>query len=295
MITKQKIKFLIGYFKQFKNPISCLLFKFGLKKTVTIKPKKINREFQVEKIKILDGLLSVLDCKDEISPDFIKFIDDLNSSKKVIPWGEGNILNFSGIDLNLISFFELFNDGYWNNLDINYNGRCIIDIGSNGGDSSLYFATQGAIVYGFEPVKPIYEYSLKLIEVNPNLKNKLHFFNYGVSDKNGKINIDFMNSASAYSKNDSYEVEVITIEDILKENNIEPDLLKMDCEGCEYNIILNSDLSGFKDIIFEHHSSIVGENYSILIDKLKSQGFEIEKLDVFDTDFEIQGLIHAYK
>lgn len=209
--------------------------------------------------------------------------------------GVGNILNFSDIPLNLSSFFELFNKGYWNDFGIDYSNRTIIDIGSNGGDSSLYFASQGANVFGYEPVTPIYEYSLKLIELNPDLKDKLHFFNYGVSDKRGKINIISMESVSAYVENDSYEIEIITLDDILNYNHIEPDFLKMDCEGCEFNIILNSDLSGFKDILFEHHSAIVGKPYFRLIEKLENHGFKIKKLNVFNSDFENVGLIHAYK
>lgn len=290
-----KINFALDYFKYLKNPVSCLLFKFGLKKEVIIKPKKINKKFKTNKINVINGLMGVLRCQEEIQPEFIEFVDELNSDKEIISWSGANILNFSDIPLNLSSFFELYNNGYWNDFGIDYSDRCIIDIGSNGGDSSLYFATQGASVYGYEPVKPIYEYSLNLIRLNPDLKDKLHFFNNGVSDKRGKLNIDSMNSVSAYIENDSYEVEVITIDDILNDNNIKPDFLKMDCEGCEYNIILNSDLSGFNDILFEHHAGIVGKEYSLLTDKLKSEGFKIKKLDVFNAEFKSVGLIHAYK
>ena len=158
-----KISFAMDYFKHLKNPISCLLFKFGLKKEVTVKPKNIDKEFKINEINIINGLMGVLRCQDEINPKFVQFIEELNSDKKVISWSGANILNFKDIPLNLSSFFELYNNGYWNDFGIDYNNRCIIDIGSNGGDSSLYFATQGATVYGFEPVKPIYEYFLNLI------------------------------------------------------------------------------------------------------------------------------------
>ena len=106
-------------------------------------------------------------------------------------------------------------------LDVDYNNRSFIDIGSNGGDSSLYFVSGGAEVYGFEPVKPLYEYSLKILDLNPQFKDKVHFFNLGVSDKRGKINISSMDSVSNYISDDSYEVEVITVDDILKENNMD--------------------------------------------------------------------------
>ena len=105
-----------------------------------------------------------------------------------------------------------------------------------------------------------------------------------------------MNSTVDYRNNEnSYEVNIITIEDILNENNIKPDILKIDCEGCEYNIILNTDLSAFNDIIFEHHQILIKKDYNLLIDKLKSQGFEVEKLTETAANFEEVGLIHAYR
>ena len=76
-----------------------------------------------------------------------------------------------------------------------------------------------------------------------------------------------------------------------------PDVLKMDCEGCEFEIILNEDLSMFNDIIFEHHSHITGKNYNILIEKLKKENFKINVMQCngINMSFDKQGLIHAYK
>ena len=87
----------------------------------------------------------------------------------------------------------------------------------------------------------------------------------------------------------------MVLEKILKENDIDEDVLKMDCEGCEFNIILNTDLSEFNDIIFEHHSKLVNKDYELLIHKLKSQGFKINKLEVETENFDDFGSIHAYK
>ena len=137
---------------------------------------------------------------------------------------------------------------------------------------------------------------MKLAELNPNIDKRLHFFNFGVSDKPGKICIDSMESTSEFRKsNDSYEVDIITLDDILSENNLKPDILKMDCEGCEFNIILNTDLSNFSDIIFEHHSILVGKNYEMLIKKLNEQGFKIKFQKNEFEKFEDYGLIYAYK
>lgn len=82
-----KINFALDYFKHLKNPISCLLFKFGLKKEVIVKPKNINQNFKIDKINILNGLMGVLRVQDDITPEFINFIEDLSSHKEVISWG----------------------------------------------------------------------------------------------------------------------------------------------------------------------------------------------------------------
>lgn len=103
-----------------------------------------------------------------------------------------------------------------------------------------------------------------------------------------------MDSVSSYIQdNDAYEVEVISMDDIL--NHVEPDILKMDCEGCEFGIIEKCDLSLFNELIFEYHSEIVGRDYRILVDKLESQGFKIEFSSVQGKDKKDLGLIHAYK
>ena len=74
-----------------------------------------------------------------------------------------------------------------------------------------------------------------------------------------------------------------------------PDVLKMDCEGCEFEIILNEDLSMFNDIIFEHHAVLVGKDCNILIEKLEKENFKINIFTSVTDDFDEVGMIHAYK
>jgi FkbM family methyltransferase len=294
----RKIKYFIDYFKYLKNPINCLLFKFGLKKEVKIKFKNSNKVINMNNVELLNKLMGLLSDGDYHPLDeLLDFFDSLTSTEKVITWGGVNILNFMiEKELDSIPFYEYFMPSYYTSANISYKDRCVIDIGSFAGDTALIFAKQGAEVYGFEPVKKYYEYSLKHKELNPKLKDKLHFFNLAVSDKPGKITIESMNSTSDYrNPEDAYEVEIVTLNDILNKNNIEPDILKIDCEGCEYDIILNLDLSDFKDIIFEHHAGCVKREYTLLTDKLKNEGFKIKKIEFTCIEFEKLGLIHAYK
>lgn len=294
----KKINDFLDYFKYLGNPIQCLLFKFGIKKEVMLKFKNTDKTVKITKEKLLNRLMEMMPFLDTISNEYIEFISELDSNKEIISWAGVNIINFMEIDVDYSNypFFEYYFDDYYESFDINYENRCVIDIGSFVGDTALIFAKNGAKVYGYEPVKKNYNYSLKFKEVNPNIKNKLHFFNMGVSDKIGKINIESMDSTNTFKKeNDSYEVDVTTIEKILEENNIEPDILKIDCEGCEFNIILNSDLSNFNHIIMEHHAKFVGKPHTLLINKLKDQGFKIKELSIENQKFDEFGLIFAYK
>ena len=150
----------LDYFKLLKNPISCLLFKFGFKKNVVVKAKNTNKTVKVDKIKDINTIMSTLQGIEKLD-DFIDFFNDYLCNRETLKWNGLNIPNFHNSNLELGSFFELYQTGYWNTFDVDYNNRTIIDIGSNGGDSSLYFACEGAEVYGFEPVKPLYEFSLK--------------------------------------------------------------------------------------------------------------------------------------
>ena len=193
-----------------------------------------------------------------------------------------------------VTVHEYFFENDWN--IINFKDRFVIDIGANAADRTLYFANHGANVIGFEPVKHLYDLGLDNISLNPKLKENITFINKAVGGKKGTLSIENMGSTEAYvNQNDTYDIEVITIKDVLEDYNFTQDVLKMDCEGCEFEIILNEDLSMFNDIIFEHHAGMVGKDYNLLIDKLKKENFKINTFISNDDNFDEVGMIHAYK
>lgn len=189
---------------------------------------------------------------------------------------------------------EFFTDDVLN--IIQYSGRHVIDIGGNIGDTALFFAKSGAEVISFEPVPHLHNLAVENVKLNPKLENKIKLINKCVGGGRGKLNLD-SSSTKEYIGNDTCEMEVITIEDVLNEYEFTPDILKMDCEGCEFEIIKKCDLSMFNEILFEHHASIVNDSYKPLVEKLKIQGFNIEFYDSEGVNgkFEDQGMIYAYK
>ena len=67
-------------------------------------------------------------------------------------------------------------------------------------------------------------------------------------------------------------VEAITLNSIIEKFSIVSSIavLKMDCEGCEYDIILNDyeHIKLFKEIIFEYHARKTGIPVTKLLKKL---------------------------
>lgn len=278
--------------KEVSNPVSSFLFYIGVKDNIIVKTKKIGSfKFNSSQRDICHSLLLVLPyLKDSDNDKCKSFFEQISNGKEIIELDYFNVVREEcGI------FAEEFGEYPYNFKNIGKN-KVIIDIGSNVGDTVLDFASKGLNVYGFEPVKELYEISLKNRELNPSLKDRIHLFNNGVSSKKGFISIDKMDSTVDYiNSKDSYEVEIITLDDIIQNNNIEPNLLKMDCEGCEFDIIRNTNLNNFEEIILEHHAGFKNDNYLDLVDILKKQGFNVDLIPLWTFDMEDIGIIHAYK
>lgn len=310
MINLKKIPYFFKIlFENTENPISLLLVYFGLKNNTKCKLKNNFGLFEYNKNrKYILGL--ILDCLQnlKIKNDFNNinlfktFVSSLNDEFVIV---DGiKFLNNDTIPVLLEYFYDhpYFDDKP--EIYTNMENRIVIDIGGNIADTSLFYAKRGATVYAFEPIPPVYDIAIKNIELNPNLKNKIYYYNKAISNKKGIINIFYQglygSSGATSFKNKEinekvYEIESLTINDVIKNLNIAPDILKIDCEGCEYSIIKNSDVSMFNDIFLEYHAKIVGISYNVLVNKLKEQGFKINQYPTLGFDMEDFGIIHAYK
>ena len=177
----------------------------------------------------------------------------------------------------------IFDEYLKNKIDIQ-NKDIIIDIGGHVGLFALYasqFCKNGQI-YSFEPVIENYNLLLKNVEDN-NLTN-IKVFNTAVSKNNGKINL-FLNSDQAahsiFNKTTlSKEVNSITLQNIFEVNNIKNcDLLKIDCEGAEYEILGNLPTKYFtkiqKMVIECHFVKTKKDLFNNLKISLKQQNFEL--------------------
>ena len=177
----------------------------------------------------------------------------------------------------------------------------VVDIGANVGDTAIYFALKGAKhVYAFEPYPYSYKLAIENIKLN-RLNDKITIRNIGIGKKKDKITIDpnFKNTAGTKLKTFRVgrPINVVTLSSIVSSYKIRNAILKMDCEGCEYGAISDSDnkiLRRFTHIMIEYHYG-----YKNLEKKLKEAGFVVEHTNpilAYNNDTETKmalGMIYA--
>lgn len=135
-------------------------------------------------------------------------------------------------------------------------GDTVIDIGGNVGMISIYLAKKFPFlkIYAYEPVKKNYENFLTNIKLNKIPDGTIHVENKAITKDGRNVNIvtDCTNtggSAVAELEIHKFDIDFIsedipstTLNDIFKDNNIKScKLLKIDCEGSEYEILYNTN------------------------------------------------------
>ena len=139
--------------------------------------------------------------------------------------------------------------------------REFIDIGANMGMFSIFASYLGAS--NVIAVEPVFS-TVKILKDNitqANINNISVLQNI-VSDANNqivKIGIqDKCGHNSVYSLSDKYEeVKTITIKDLLNMTTSNDVFLKIDCEGGEYDILLNADnLDRVSTVAIEIHADL---------------------------------------
>jgi FkbM family methyltransferase len=196
---------------------------------------------------------------------------------------------------------SVINDVITNKEYLNYDlqlteNSTVVDIGAHIGSFAIQaskIATAGR-VYAFEPFSENYLMAKKNIALNKCANIVLH--NQGVLDQTRKIKFFVSNSNTGchgiHERDEKaskiIEIDCIGFNSFIELEGLENiDLLKLDCEGSEYEILMKSDLRLIHKIILEYHEfPNIPFNLELLKNHLKSQGFELIK-DVRYSSFPI--------
>jgi FkbM family methyltransferase len=188
-------------------------------------------------------------------------------------WEKNNI-KFKHVYLQIYEVFEEENYKFLNVKDKN-----VLDIGAFVGDSAIYFILKGAKkVYAIEPHPDAYNEMIENIKLN-NMEDKIIPINTGINYEKDYIIVSTttFNTQGALLKPEGNGIKISAgkLSDIIEKYNIDAQVLKMDCEGCEYNIILKDydTIKEFDEIGFEYHAYNTKIPVSRLLEKL-SKDFE---------------------
>ncbi|BCU68776.1 FkbM family methyltransferase [Stygiolobus caldivivus] len=185
--------------------------------------------------------------------------------------------------------FNLFENFVLEQYNTEIEGE-VVDIGANIGDSAIYFVLKGAThVYAFEPLFTVYKIALQNVKIN-NLEDKITLINAAISSKEGKTKVPStvdIEESGGFTVTNEGDIEV----PMLSFNNVrkmvkDPYLLKLDCEGCEADIIFSSELD-FEKIFVESHEKITKIPHGELIKRLEEQYYRCEERIKIDSNTKL--------
>lgn len=165
-------------------------------------------------------------------------------------------------------------------------GWVVVDIGAGIGDYSILAAkTAGTQVFAYEPYAP----SFNLLRENIVRNNRQNVIAYqeAVSSQKGSLRLKRVpdDPLSTQTSLGDADLSGMTVPSITFSSMIarlpsdRVDLLKLDCEGAEYDILMDSPASSleFVDrIVMEYHDGIVQRSHEDLISYLEQNQFTVE-------------------
>jgi FkbM family methyltransferase len=168
-------------------------------------------------------------------------------------------------------------------------GWTVIDIGAALGDFAVMTAKENPTcrVIAFEP----FPESFKLLEQNIRLNRveNITALPIAIGSKSGSLTLSTTGEAVQHTTTESVvsgvatsaiTVESLSLEDALKRCKIDTcDFLKMDCEGSEFDILLNTNaatLQRIKRICLEYHDGFTDHTHLDLKQHLERHGYQVK-------------------
>lgn len=168
------------------------------------------------------------------------------------------------------------------------NNKTVFDVGSYVGETAIYFAARGASrVISFEPFPYSFQRGVENIKMN-RLEDRVLLTNVGIGGGNRKLLVStkFENTVGSSildgdgvftNKNPPLEnfteIEVRKFSEVIASYDFKNAVLKMNCEGCEYEVFKSinlDDIRQFSEIQMHFHG-----DPEPLMRMLKLAGFKV--------------------
>jgi FkbM family methyltransferase len=296
------------------------LFDLGLAKTLIQKDACLsNFNPKTKKIRVGHSFLDITADNIVLIIDSFQMMQQL-SCRLGFKWkNSGNKFlqaDFGQQTISIESLEEIFilTEVYLNNSYlINMKGPChVIDIGANVGISCMYFASQEWVqsISAYEPLTPTFLKANENLAMNPSVNSKIQLFNFGLSDACKQVGVhysrEWKGSVGISTRSDSVErapdliCEAISLKksseifkNIILDHKGLPLVVKMDCEGSEYDILPELASAG----IIQNVSAFLIEWHDggskVLEDILIENGFITRKEPLYSG--RDLGMLYAFK
>jgi FkbM family methyltransferase len=194
--------------------------------------------------------------------------------------------------MDIWSIKETFFDAFYTKIGSPVqNGWFVVDIGAGIGDFSIKaaYGKPDTQVFAFEPFPDSHKLLLENLKINKidNVKP----FQKAVWHRDGKLSLDRSIMEPLQMTSDEInlpdplliteEVDAISLNTFCRQEYISKiDLLKLDCEGAEYPIILQSPPEIFMiidRIVMEYHDLNEQKNHQHLIAYLEELGYKVQQ------------------
>lgn len=179
---------------------------------------------------------------------------------------------------------------YTRRFKINPNDT-VVDLGAHIGSFSVFASKKAVLgkVFAYEPSPENFKYLTENKKLN-SLSNLL-IFNYAVAGSKRNLNLYINEGDSGENsiyKTDavkSIKISAVSLPQIFEENKISKiDFLKIDVEGAEYEILLNTPkkyLNKIEKIAMEYHDNVAPKhNHEELKKFLEKNSFEVEVVNI---------------
>ncbi len=237
--------------------------------------EKIAVTKKLAKFKIFNQSKLLYECSncvfifDEIYDDF-----KINEVENYLEISFKNLVFYIESKEEFLILKEIFIEKEYNFI---VNEDCVlIDIGTNVGMASIFFSQFDFIhkIYAFEPVKDTFEIANKNFKAN-KISKIVEFYNFGLGKEvrdeqflfrrqakgnsgiRGKLSYSFKNRNDIEFRTVNIKNATKTLSPIIAENKSSKIVIKMDCEGAEYEILNdlneNNILGQIAIIILEWH------------------------------------------